>query len=194
MDQMTAIFLTYSHRPHFDEKDYEGFLLTHDNPFFNGIAGIARYENWMLVAPYPKGLGFDYFDLIYLDGTRSLEEVWFDPDLTAFRRGWVDLWGYSSSPPPLVNGQGYAMTGSVIPPLEESGLTVLTFASADDGPRPVDAWDIKAAMPKHYAFPVGQAPSPWYDEEYERSVLPGNRLLIGPGRTGMSLSSRCIAP
>lgn len=184
MDGTTAIFLTYSHRPHFDEKDYEGFLRQHDNPFFNGIAGIDRYENWKLVAPYPSALGFDYFDLIYLDGTRTLEDVWFDAELTTFRRGWVDLWGYSSSPPPIVNGQGYAMVGGGTPPLDADARTTLSLGRAD-GVRGLGAWDIQAAMPKHYAFPVGEAPSPWYQPGYDRSVLPGDRLVIGAGSAGL---------
>jgi hypothetical protein len=54
-----AIFLTYTHRPHFAEKDYEGWLRTPDNPFFNGIGCNGRYENWKLVQPYPAELGFD---------------------------------------------------------------------------------------------------------------------------------------
>lgn len=191
MTVTTAIFLTYSHRPHFDEKNYETFLLEHDNPFFNGIAGIARYENWKLVPPFPAGLGFDYFDLIYLDGTRTLEDVWFDPELTAFRRNWVQLWGYSSNPPPVVNGQGYVLEGSAIPPLDATGRVVLGFLPA--GERRTDEWRIKAAMPKHYAFPVGEAPQPWYDEHFERSVLPGERIALGKD-TEAGLAAVRIAP
>ncbi len=70
----------------------------------------------------------------------------------------------------------------------------LTFASAEEGPRPSDAWDIRAAMPKHYAFAAGQVPTPWHDEKYDRSVLPGTRLFVGSAGTGISLSSRRIAP
>lgn len=193
MPSTTAIFLTYSHRAHFDEKDYEGFLRRHDNPFFNGIAGIARYENWMLVEPYPARLGFDYFDLIYLDGTRALEDVWFDAELTVFRRKWVDLWGYSSNPPPVVNGQGYVLSGGGVPPLDASGVSGLTFLRRNDGPRQTGQWDIEAAMPKHYAYPLGKAPQPWRDDTFDRSVLPGDRLAVGGDREG-ALPTRRIAP
>lgn len=182
MSGTTAIFLTYSHRPHFDEKDYEGFLREHDNPFFNSIAGITRYENWKLVHPYPETLGFDYFDLIYLDGSRSLKDVWFDAELTVFRRNWVAVWGYGSSPPPLVNAQGYAMRGDTVPALELSGKAVLAFRPEEER-RPGD-WVVEAAMPKHYAFAEGQAPSPWHDEGFDRSILPG--LCLGLGEASSS--------
>ncbi|MGB6119616.1 MAG: hypothetical protein WBF87_15485 [Mesorhizobium sp.] len=194
MPSTTAIFLTYSHRAHFDEKDYEGFLRQHDNPFFNGIAGIARYENWKLVAPYSAALGFDYYDLIYLDGSRTLEEVWFDADLTVFRRGWVDLWGYSSFPPPVVNGQGYVLSGVETPPLAEDGKATLTFLDQGAGLRQPGQWDIEAVMPKHYAYPQGQAPQPWRTERFDRSVLPGDRLTLAEGSPGIALASRRIAP
>lgn len=190
----TAIFLTYSHRPHFDEKDYEGFLRRHDNPFFNGIAGIARYENWKLVEPIPAHLGFDYFDLIYLDGSRTLEAVRFDSDLTVFRRNWVAQWGYGSVPPPVVNGQGYVLSGDGVPPVDPAGRATLAFLERADGPRRPGQWDVEAAMPKHYAWPEGEAPAPWRDDAFDRTVLPGARLAIGGEASAIALSARRIAP
>lgn len=187
---MRAIFLTYSHRAHFDEKNYEGFLQEKDNPFFNSIPGIARYENWKLVQPYPAELGFDYFDMIYLDGSRPLKDVWFDANLTVFRRKWVDLWGYSSSPPPVVNGQGYVLEGDSVPALEKTGEAKLAFLPA--GSRGSQEWTIEARMPKHYAFPEGEAPEPWYEKEFDRSVLPGDRIILGQEEDG--LHARRIAP
>jgi len=194
MSDTTAIFLTYSHRAHFDEKDYEGFLRQYDNPFFNSIAGIARYENWKLVEPYPAELSFDYFDLIYLDGSRTLEAVWFDADLTVFRRNWVSLWGYSSSPPPIVNGQGYVLSGDGIPPLETDRLSTITFLSRDAGSRQPQQWDIEASMPKHYAHPEHQSPQPWLDERFDRTILPGDRVVIGKFEDSSSYATLRIAP
>lgn len=194
MNQSTAIFLTYSHRPHFDEQDYEGFLREHDNPFFNGIDGIARYENWKLLEPYPSHLGFDYFDLIYLDGSRPLRDVWFDQELTVFRRNWVARWGYGSSPPPVVNGQGYAMTGCEIPPVAERDADVFLAFSAQGAPRPGE-WTIEAAMPKHYAFAEDQQPEVWYQADFDARVLPGRRVgLCDVGPSDNAFRARRIAP
>lgn len=190
MSDATSIFLTYSHRPHFDAGDYESFLVAHDNPFFNAVAGIARYENWRLVPPYPVELGFDYFDLIHLDGSRSLEEVWFDEELTGFRRGWVARWGYSSSPPPVVNGQGYLLRGAAVPPLAPGGTAGLSFGDAGE----MD-WTVIATMPKHYAYPEGAAPRPWYDEELRSLALPGRGIsLTAASADPKALRARRIAP
>jgi hypothetical protein len=177
----TAIFLTYAHRPHFDEKDYEGWLRTHDNPFFNGIAGIGRYENWKLVPPYPAELGFDYFDIIHLDGSRDLEAFWFDAELTAFRRNWVAIWGYGSTPPPLVNGQGYLMEGPGMPPLAATPAGTLAFATdpADFSGRAAAAqWTITDVMPKHYAFPAEHRPLPWRTPAPADLPLPCRHLAL----------------
>ena len=64
-------------------------MASEDNPFFNTIGGILEYQNWAVETVSAGNPGFDYFDLLYLDGPDALERMWFDPDLTRFRRGWV---------------------------------------------------------------------------------------------------------
>ena len=185
----STIFLTYGELPHFAAQDYEGFLRRHDNPFFNSIAGIGRYENWKLVRPYPKSLGFDFFDLIHLDGTRALEEVWFDADLTVFRRNWVAQWGYNGVPSP-VNGQGYVLDGPHLPSLG-AARAYLGFSDAPTGDL---NWSVTATMPKHYAFPADTPLISWIRPMPQHLPLPSPMVTLSAGPAPQRYEAVRIAP
>lgn len=90
--------LTYTPRADAAERGYEDWLRAVDNPFFNSIPGIVRYENWKVHSPILNELSFAYFDLMYIDGRAGIDRVWGNQELIEFARNWTRLWGIVPDP------------------------------------------------------------------------------------------------
>jgi hypothetical protein len=181
MTQTALILLTYPDLPSFGPGGYARFLAEEDNPFFNSIPGIARYENWRVTErlgqlPAP---GFDWFDLMWLDSPEVLEQVWFDKALTAFRRGWVARWGYGGLPSG-VNAAGHLYLGTRAGPPPLAARLVLAGGDNRLGAPPGAVGLARdSQLPKHYAWPEGAAPQPWRQPAGAAGATGPARLWIG---------------
>ena len=90
--------LTYTPRADSASRGYEDWLRAVDNPFFNAIPGIVRYENWKVHTPVLNTLPFAYFDLMYIHGREGIDKVWGNQELLEFAREWTRLWGIVPDP------------------------------------------------------------------------------------------------
>ncbi len=203
MTATALILLTYRDLPSFEPGGYARFLVEEDNPFFNSIPGIARYENWrvaetMGTLPDP---GFEWFDLLWLDAAEALERVWFNADLTAFRRGWVARWGYGGLPSG-VNAEGslFLCPPGGPPPLAQR-LVMAAGGRGLEAPAGSLCCDLEAVLPKHYAWPEGDAPRPWR-QPAQPAGLGATRLWLGdlpapaalPAGANFVLTAERVAP
>lgn len=132
-----------------DPAAYEPWLRAVDNPFFNAIPGIKRYENWKITSG-GEGLPFSHFDYLELGGPGDLERVWYNPSLDDFRKGWIAKWGYSK--PNMINAFGYRMervgaARAIVGQVMKVGLDAGTG----------EEWAVRDAVRKHYA--IGPAPA-----------------------------------
>ncbi|MDW8399869.1 MAG: hypothetical protein RMK90_15055 [Acetobacteraceae bacterium] len=149
-DAEMCILLVYTLPETAMERGYEPWLRSTDNPFFNAIPGVHHYANWKL-APAPSGLGWSHFDLMALQRESDLERVWFNPELDAFRRGWIAKWGYATATPTPVVAHGYVMRR-----LSDSGAAQQAVGRLSGGvgaPPEADlAWRVERVLHKHYAL------------------------------------------
>lgn len=90
--------LTYTPRADSAVRGYEDWLRAVDNPFFNGIPGIARYENWKVHSTILGSFPFTYFDLMYIESREAIQQVWTNPDLLEFAADWTRQWGIVGDP------------------------------------------------------------------------------------------------
>lgn len=90
--------LQYTPRADSADRGYEQWLRDVDNPFFNGVPGIVRYENWKVHAPLLGTPDYAYFDLMYLDGQAAIERVWSNPTVVEFAAEWTRKWGRVPDP------------------------------------------------------------------------------------------------
>ncbi len=106
-DFTAMILLSYSLRAGTDTAEYEAWLRSDDNPFFNGVPGIARYTNWKIIktgSPMP----FTHFDFMGLDSVAAATDVWRRQDVKDFTAKWRRLWGQGPEAPDLsVNAHVY---------------------------------------------------------------------------------------
>ena len=149
-DAETCILLVYTLPETAMERGYEPWLRSTDNPFFNAIPGVHHYANWKL-APVPEGLGWSHFDVMALASEGDLERVWFNPDLDAFRSGWIAKWGYATEKPTAVVAHGYLMRR-----VRESGAPQQPVGRISGGtgaaPDADLAWRVERVLHKHYAL------------------------------------------
>ena len=89
----TMFFLTYTPRADAGALGYEDWLRAVDNPFFNAVPGIVRYENWKIHANKSGVQSFTYFDLMYIEGEAAIEKIWGNPAVAAFVEEWSEQWG-----------------------------------------------------------------------------------------------------
>jgi hypothetical protein len=94
-----AVFLTYTLPADAIARGYEPWLREVDNPFFNAIPGVGRYENWRIVRQQTPALGYTHFDFMFVASVDALRQAWFDVRLDAFRTGWIAKWGYGAAAP-----------------------------------------------------------------------------------------------
>jgi hypothetical protein len=154
-----AVFLTYTLPADALARGYEPWLRTIDNPFFNAVTGVGRYENWRIERRQTPSLGYTHFDLMFVGSVDALRQAWFDPPLDAFRTGWIAKWGYGAAAPAPVNTFAYLMRRVGAPAARRTSRLVLrggdgTLAPGD-GTR--ETWTVEQAVRKHYA--IGPAPA-----------------------------------
>jgi hypothetical protein len=146
-DAETCILLLYTLPGTAMERGYERWLRSTDNPFFNAIPGVHHYANWKL-APVPEGLGWSHFDVMALQSESDLERVWFNPELDAFRRGWIATWGYATARPTPVIAHGYVMRR-----VRDAGTAAQPLGRLSGGsgaaPEADLAWRLERVLHKH---------------------------------------------
>ncbi|MCG8360575.1 MAG: hypothetical protein MI920_33850 [Kiloniellales bacterium] len=158
------IFIVYNVGEHAVEAGYEPWLRETDNPFFNAIPGVRHYANWKLADQAP----FGWFDFMVLDEPDSLEKVWFNKDLDAFRSDWIRLWGYGPAPHEMIRYSYWtACRRSAVSLAADHGWLVL-----GSGPAPADlgiVWTVEGSLAKHFAS--GRKSSDWLLPADERNPL-----------------------
>jgi hypothetical protein len=147
----TVIFIVYTVSEDAEQRGYSDWLRQVDNPFFNSIPGVRCYANWRVDRVVTGGpLAWDYFDFQGLSSNDDLESVWFNPDLDAFRREWLRLWGYGRPEPLPIHRHAYLMR----PVGEASGLpTSHARIVAGSSSPPVDGnivFRVEAVLSKHF--------------------------------------------
>ncbi|MBJ3775567.1 hypothetical protein [Acuticoccus mangrovi] len=140
------IFIVYNVGDHAVDAGYEPWLRETDNPFFNAIPGIRHYANWKMTAP---GI-FGWLDFMALDDHDSLESVWFNKDLDAFRTEWVRLWGYGEAPHPMIRYSYWTTCRRSRASLAaDEGWLALGHGEAPDD---IDVvWTVEGSLSKHFA-------------------------------------------
>ncbi len=151
-DCPAVLFIAYTPGAGAEARGYEPWLRRVDNPFFNAIPGVHHYANWkierVLTGSLPPWTHFDFQGLTAAD---ALESVWFNPDLDAFRREWIRLWGYGAGAPPPVQRNAYLMHLDRPPAGEPRGVARL---SGGRGQPPASAdlvWRVTETIRKHFA-------------------------------------------
>lgn len=173
------VFLTYTLPADAFARGYGEWLVAVDNPFFNAIPGVGRYENWRIDAGTAPG--WTYFDFLALATPGDLERVWFNRDLDDFRKGWIAKWGYGATKPAPVNTFGYLMEREGVAQPRTKYAALRGYADRPAASAGAELWRVTHAVRKHYA--IGPAPSgqSW---QTEIAVHPG------PGFRWLSIDYR----
>ncbi len=185
IDHDVMIFLSYTLPKEAEPRGYEKWLREVDNPFFNAIPGVKRYENWKIMEAHGSVLAFTHFDFLYLQSEADLERVWFNQDLDNFRKGWIAKWGYGDTGrmPSQVNAYGY-LTRREGPPAVTKGTWLAMSTDATIG----EAWRIAERVRKHYAIGPVPAGQPWHHLE----AIPVPHLILRHlGGNWRSRTHRC---
>ncbi|MBE7927813.1 hypothetical protein [Pseudomonas saudiphocaensis] len=90
-DQM--IVLTYVIRSDSEQRGYNPWLRTVDNPFFNSVPKIALYQNWKLAGGDVTSLPWTHFDLLHPAKGVDPMDVFQVPVVAEFAANWSRLWG-----------------------------------------------------------------------------------------------------
>ena len=90
--------LTYTPRADAASRGYDDWLRAVDNPFFNSVPGITRYENWKVHTPILNEPHYAYFDLMYIDSREAVAKVWGNSGVHEFAREWTRQWGIVADP------------------------------------------------------------------------------------------------
>lgn len=148
-----VIFIVYTVGQDAEERGYSDWLVRIDNPFFNAIPCIRRYENWRVTDVQAGGpLEWDYFDFQGIDSEESLESVWFNPDLDAFRTEWIRLWGYGRPDPQPIHRHAYVMRPVVpLKPGVESGFLQMSAGTGEPPSSGDGVFRVERVLSKHFA-------------------------------------------
>ena len=174
----TMVFLSYTLPADALPRGYEPWLREVDNPFFNAVPGMGRYENWRNVTQDPADLPFEHFDFLHPATAEDLERVWFDADLDAFRKGWIRKWGYGATgmTPNRATTHGWLATRLSAPaPVRQDWCVIAGDAPEEAGG---ERWRIVEALRKHYAIGFAPPGEPW-----RAPLQPGQ----GPGFVEFSI-------
>jgi hypothetical protein len=93
-----TLLLTYTPRRDVDLEVYHAWLRQVDNPFFNSRPTVRRYVNYKVVSDVLGSEGFTHFDLLEIEGDGGPDSVFGDPEIAAFAKEWVHLWGEVPDP------------------------------------------------------------------------------------------------
>lgn len=179
-----VIFIVYTVGPEAEKNGYSDWLVKVDNPFFNAIPGVRRYENWVVtdvVAGRP--LEWDYFDFKGIDSEDMLESVWFNPDLDGFRKEWIRLWGYGRQDPPPILRHAYLMRPiKPIRPGLESDNVVITAGKGKPPSHGDGVFEVTGVLSKHFATGGGRGTG-WLSSVRENNPLGLDWLSVSYGTT-----------
>lgn len=168
-----VIFIAYTVSPETIARGYAAWLGEVDMPFFNAIPGTRHYANWRLTEVLlgdPQA--WDWLDFQGLAAASDLEKVWFHPLLDAFRKGWLELWGYGAGTPPPVLRHAYLMD-PVGPQRRETTAEIATLSAGHGAPPEgigADAvFRVSGVLHKHFG---GRDPDrPWLSDAAKDNPL-----------------------
>ncbi len=127
-DFTAMILLSYTLRAGTDTAAYETWLVDVDNPFFNGVPGIARYTNWKITGS-GSPVAFTHFDTMGLDSVAAAADVWQRQDVKDFTAEWRRLWGQGPEAADLsVNAHVYLFENEIGAGLARHETLVMTMA------------------------------------------------------------------
>ena len=146
------IFIPYALPEGAEARGYAPWLQSVDNPFFNAISGIHHYANWtcerVLSGPPPQ---WDWFDFKAIRDDADLEAVWFNADLDAFRKKWLELWGYGAAKRADFVRYSYLFELQSSSGVKSSDRAVVSFGSGE-APQGGDlTYRLTGYLPKHFA-------------------------------------------
>ena len=129
-DFTAMIYLSYTLRPGVDTIEYGDWLREVDNPFFNGVPGIARYTNWEITeaaTPVP----FTHFDFMGVESVEAATDVWQRQDVKDFTAEWRRLWGVGPGATDLsVNAHVYLFENIAQGGMQRCNHVTVTTAAA----------------------------------------------------------------
>ena len=181
-DCPAVLFIVYTPGEDAEAKGYEPWLVRVDNPFFNAIPGVHHYANWKLEqvltgAPLPYG----YFDFQGLVAESDLERVWFNPDLDAFRKEWIRLWGYGLTKPLPIQTNVYLMRPVRTPSGQPTRFARVTGGTGAPPAEGDVVWRVEETIRKH--FSIGPAGGPWRVPAAEDNPLGLDWLAVTYGES-----------
>jgi hypothetical protein len=173
------ILLSYTLRPGVDTAEYDAWLREVDNPFFNGVPGIARYTNWKITAaatPVP----FTHFDFMGVDSVEAAADVWQRQDVKDFTAEWRRLWGMGPEATDLsVNAHVYLFENAAAAGLERSEVVTVTMTTQQisDAP-PKECWNLVRSVRgeprfQHLRTQAGGAPTVLPPETLSAVLIAG---------------------
>ncbi len=179
-DFTAMILLTYTPRAGIDLDEYDAWLRAVDNPFFNGVPGIARYTNWK-VTDAGSAVPFTHFDFMGLDDVANADALWQRQDMKDFTAEWRRLWGQGPEAADLsVNAHVYLFENETGAGVARSESVVMTMAEEPVASAPAETrWRMVKPVRgeprfRHLSVSTEAAPTP----------LPANTvtatLLAGP--------------
>lgn len=174
----TMVFLSYTLPETAIPNGYEPWLREVDNPFFNAIPGMGRYENWRNVVMRPASLPFQHFDFLHPQTDADLERVWFNKSLDDFRIGWIRKWGYGATGTTPAPASAYGWHARRESPMASERGKWCVIAGDAPASAGGERWRIGEALRKHYA--IGFAPA---GENWRNPVTAGQ----GPGFTSFAV-------
>ena len=95
----TMILLTYKIGEHVNPEEYEEWLRSTDNPFFNSVPGVKRYANWKVIDEMVGFVGFTHYDLLEIEDSSSWKKVWNNSELQKFASAWTERWSVHGAGP-----------------------------------------------------------------------------------------------
>ena len=179
-----VIFIVYTVGQDAEKNGYSDWLVKVDNPFFNAIPGVRRYENWIVTDVVAGGpLEWDYFDFQGIDSEENLEAVWFNPDLDGFRKEWIRLWGYGRPDPAPILRHAYLMRP--VKPIEpgfEKTNVVITAGKGEPPAQGDGVFKVEGVLSKHFAT-GGARRDGWLSSARESNPLGLDWLSVSYGET-----------
>lgn len=195
-----VLFIVYRTAPDALARGYEPWLRDIDNPFFNAIPGIWHYANWKVDGDADQAL-FSHFDFLGLERDGDLERVWFNPDLDAFRRGWVAKWGYGPSPKAL-HRYTYGARRVRADAAGEAGQAWLYGGIGQPPDHLGTVFEVTFSLSKHFAADADKRSDDWRVPAAQRNPLgcdwiglasAPDGILEAAGTTRFAYPASCIA-
>lgn len=195
-----VLFIVYRTAADAAARGYEDWLCAVDNPFFNAIPGIRHYANW-IVEDAEAAPPFSHFDFLGLERAEDLERVWFNPELDAFRRGWVAKWGYGPAPQDM-HRFTYGMRTSRTDATADAGEAWLYGGIGPPPDQLGTVFETSFSLAKHFASDGQGRPADWRLPADQRNPLGCDWVGLAPHRitaldsgdgTIFAYPARCIA-